>query len=259
MAVLAILFAACTVSFAQTGPAGTWRVDGVGQSLPWELVLKTDGTMPTGAVNSCASVQNAFPIYEGTSEGNKVSFKCMSGDGQRTITFAGTVGTDQIAFAWELQNQNPDPPFSADGTFGNSAPRRFTAKRIPDDDFTKRVNHPPVEQAATVTPGNEFAASVNLIHKGVKAEGRIFIPGGVRRVQSVSLVIGWGRGFDLYDDPKWRQLALTLQSGMLLARITPIDTEGRPVVNSADRGGVESVLALLPRLAQESLHPELSH
>src|SRR5712692_2104991 len=106
--VFAILFAACGLTFAQTGPTGTWRVEGVGTSFPWEVVLRVDGPRLIGAVSSCASIN--VEISEGTIDGNTITFKCTSGDGQRTITFTGRIGGDEIAFTWEKQVQEGGDP-----------------------------------------------------------------------------------------------------------------------------------------------------
>jgi alcohol dehydrogenase (cytochrome c) len=128
----AILLATCAPSFAQTGPTGTWRVEGAGPQFPWEAVLRADGSNLIGAVSSCASVTRAFEIFEGRIDGNTITFKCKSGDGQRTITLTGRINGDEIAFTWELQVQDGGNRAATDGMFGDSAPPRFAAKRVPD-------------------------------------------------------------------------------------------------------------------------------
>ena len=254
---LAILLAGCAPTYAQAGPTGTWRVE---STPPWEVVLRADGSRLTGAVNSCSSVQRYFEIFDGKVAENAITFKCTSGDRQRTITFVGRMTGDEIAFTWNLQNQNPDPQPLSDAVFGDSAPRQFTVRRVAGDAFTQRVNDE-LARAANTTRGMEFAASVNLRAKGVKVEGLIFLPAKVNRAQAVIVVIGWGRGFDVYQDSEWRKLSAVLQAGLLQARITPIDTEtqGGPFVNSADRGGGDGLLMLMERLAQESGHQELAN
>lgn len=141
---LVVLLAACAVTFAQSGPAGTWRVEGVGQSFPWELVLKTDGpSRLIGAVSSCASVQGAFEIFDGRTNLNSVTFKCRSGDGQRTITLTGALSGDVITFTWEKQVQEGGSPADTDQMFGATSPRGFTAKRAPDasDAVSEKADH----------------------------------------------------------------------------------------------------------------------
>jgi alcohol dehydrogenase (cytochrome c) len=132
--VFATLFATCALTFAQSGPAGTWRVEGVGAPFPWEAVLRADGSSRLiGAVSSCSSARRAFEIFEGKIAGNTIAFKCKSGDGQRTLTLTGRINGDEIAFAWALQVQEGGSPGDpADGIFGPSAPRQFTAKRASD-------------------------------------------------------------------------------------------------------------------------------
>ena len=130
----AILSATCALTYAQTGPVGTWKVEGVGVPFPWELVLRADGPNGlVGAVSSCASRQGAFEISEGEIAGNTITFKCKSGDGQRTVTLSGRIAGDEIAFRWQKQFPEggvPGPP--TDGLFGESAPPQFVAKRAPN-------------------------------------------------------------------------------------------------------------------------------
>ena len=132
----AIAFATCTLTYSQTGasgPTGTWQVEGEGATFRWEAVLRADGPNLIGAVSSCASITDAFEIFDGKIQGATVSFKCRSGDGQRTASLVGKLNGDQIDFTWELQVQDGGrPPNAADFMFGPSAPRRFIAKRVAD-------------------------------------------------------------------------------------------------------------------------------
>jgi hypothetical protein len=130
-----ILFATCGLTYSQSranGPTGTWRVEGDGTRFRWEAVLRADGPNLIGAVSSCNSITRAFEIFEGEVNGDTITFKCRSLDGQRTVTLNGRVEGDEIDFTWELQVQDGGNPGANDEMFGVSAPRRFTAKRVPD-------------------------------------------------------------------------------------------------------------------------------
>jgi alcohol dehydrogenase (cytochrome c) len=127
----AILFATCALTNSQSrvsGATGTWRVEGDGthSGLPWEAVLRADGTNLIGAVSSCSSITRAFPIFGGHSDGPTITFKCKSGDLLRTVSWTGKINGDEIDFTWEVQVQ--------EGTrdLEDWAPQRFTAKRVPD-------------------------------------------------------------------------------------------------------------------------------
>ena len=131
--ILAVMFLARTPILAQTGPTGTWIVEGAGQEFPWEAVLRADGpNRLLGAVSSCASVRRPIEIFDGNIQGNTISFKCKSVNRQRTVILTGKIRGDEIDFTWELRVAEGGSRGSADGPFGTSAPPRFTAKRAPD-------------------------------------------------------------------------------------------------------------------------------
>ncbi len=69
------------VPSAQTGVTGSWRSESV---LGWTLVLKADGPRLTGAVSGCSSSPN-LEIFDGRIDGNTVTFKCRSADGDRGL------------------------------------------------------------------------------------------------------------------------------------------------------------------------------
>lgn len=120
------------VTFVQTGAAGSWRVDGTAPGTSWTAVLRVDGPRLIGAVSTCSSNQGAFEISEGRVDGNTITFKCTSGDGQRTLTLTGEVASDEIAFTWEKQVREGGNPRDEDVLFGASALGRFIAKRVTD-------------------------------------------------------------------------------------------------------------------------------
>jgi alcohol dehydrogenase (cytochrome c) len=132
--VLAILFATCAPICAQTSVTGTWQAQTSPPGRTWTAVLRAYGGRVSGAVSSCASV-GASEIYEGTIDGNTATFKCTSGDGDRTLTFTGTINSDEIDFTWNLGVRAGGNARHFDAMFTGSAPPRFTATRIPDPAF----------------------------------------------------------------------------------------------------------------------------
>lgn len=148
----AIVFGACVLTqttAAQTGIAGRWHADSPSGST-LTLVLRVNGPKLTGASDSCAS--GPIPISEGNIDGNTITFKCKSLDGDRTLTLTGEVNGDEIAFEWELQVRDGGAyPAARNGLFGSFAPRRFIAKRIPDraDDLAELADRSSVGRAVT--------------------------------------------------------------------------------------------------------------
>ena len=259
---VAMLLATCASTFAQTGSTGTWRVEGVGAG-PWTLALRADGPRLTGKVSSCTSLP--VEIDEGRIAGNSLSFKCKSPDGDRVITFRGSINGDEIMLTWDKQVREGGAPFPALNSldvgdrnasdalrtgdrshdmFGASTPRQLTARRVPDG-------------------GVEFAAALNLPQKGMKVEGTLFVPPNVKRVRAVIVLLNsgfsWnGMGGSFYLDPQLRRLAETLEAGLYLPRITNIGPLHIDLLRNAALGGADGLISLLSRLAQESGHPEIA-
>lgn len=126
-----ILFATLPLTLtsqAQTGPTGTWRAESPTPGMPWTVVLRADGPRVYGAATSCASVGGAVEIFDGRIDGNAITFKCMSGNRERTVTLTGRINGDNIDFTWDIQG----PGASPNQMFGTLAPWRFTATRVPD-------------------------------------------------------------------------------------------------------------------------------
>ena len=246
---LAIQSVGCISSYAQTGPTGTWRVEGNGDAFPWAMVLQVEGSNLTGAVSSCSSNRGAIEVFEGKVDGDTITFKCKSLNQVRTMTFTGKINADEMALSWRKQVQAGGTPNAADDAlFGPSAPARITAKRVPDGELAG------LGPLAKFVPASEFAAAVNLPEKDFKVEGRLFLPKKVSHVRGVIVVIGWGLGFQVYDDPAWRKLTETLQLGLLRATLSHIAAgmNNGDLAAFADRGGADGLVILLQRLAQES-------
>src|SRR5688572_4221516 len=137
IAALIVLFAMTALS-AGSGRAqsdavtGTWRSDAV---RGWTLVLKADASRLTGAVSHCTPSPNV-EIFDGRIDGDEITFKCASADGQRTVTFRGRVGPHEIAFTWDLQVQPGGRPPGPMDRFAPPNPQQFNGPMPPK--FTMR-------------------------------------------------------------------------------------------------------------------------
>ena len=143
---VALFVCATTVLPAQTpvpGVRGT-RVSATGtwSSRPpvfLTLTLKADGATLSGAVSTCSTVPFVpSEIFDGRVDGNIITFKCRSVDGDRTVAFRGRIDRDEIAFTWELSVRDGGSPPELYDPFAPlpgrriQGPPRFTAKKAPD-------------------------------------------------------------------------------------------------------------------------------
>jgi hypothetical protein len=109
---------------AQTPFTGRWSIHFPG-ARGATIDARTDGHTVIGTV---ATGPNVTDIYEGRIEGNVVSFKVTSPDGDRSVTFTGILDGDEIAFTRSVEVRPGGAPGGV-GIFGLSAVREFTAKR----------------------------------------------------------------------------------------------------------------------------------
>ena len=246
--VLAILFATCAPTHAQTGVTGTWQVEGVGAPFPWQVVLRTDASRLTGMVSSCPRIGSE--ISEGHVDGNTITFTCRREDTFGTIAFTGKITGNEIAFTWKLQPGDAGA-LANNRVFGPSAPPRFTVKRVPDGDLAKSS-----DETASRVRGVEFAAAVNLPQKDMRVFGTLFLPQQVSLVRAVIVVLRWGNGSLFYPDPEVRRLVEATQSALLLADFATITN---PIHNAPRLDGADGLLMLLQRLAQESGRQEITN
>src|ERR1035437_3486764 len=100
----------------QDGITGTWKAEEVAFA-PWTFTLKTEGAKVTGTVSQGGSngtwtttLTGDTAIYDGAIDGNKVSFKCDSPDGARTIAFSGMMAGDSITFTRKVTVQPGGSP-----------------------------------------------------------------------------------------------------------------------------------------------------
>lgn len=113
-------------------------------------------------------------------------------------------------------------------------------------------------------PGSEFAAATNILSRGVKVEGRLFVPASAKRIRAITVLVDYGNTWRLYESVIWRKMAESTESALLLARISlvnvippdPYPTE-RWVTRVASLGGSDGLLTVMQQLATESGHPEL--
>lgn len=121
------------VTSAQAVLEGTWRVERPGAM--WTAVLRLDGARVIGAVSSCAS-NGAVEISEGSVDRDTATFKCTSGDGDRTLAFTARIEGDVLVLSWTKEIRDGGFPREGDRIFGVSAPETFTARRVaPATDF----------------------------------------------------------------------------------------------------------------------------
>ena len=126
------LMASLAIVGAQSDITGRWRIDPPstnGQDVIFDLTVEGNhvtGTVGQGILD--VPVVTAA-IYDGRREANAVTFKARSPDGDRSITFTGTVHGDQIAFTRVVDVQ-PGGRRGGLGIFGVGGPPRFTVKRV---------------------------------------------------------------------------------------------------------------------------------
>jgi len=121
----ALLFVAVE-GFGQNEITGRWQTMNVPNG-PWIIDLQVNGTQVTGNVRQGATGE-PVAIYFGSIEGNKVRFKVNSPDGDRIVTFTGTITRAQIGFARAVDIR-PGGARGDTGIFGANAVSYFAATR----------------------------------------------------------------------------------------------------------------------------------
>jgi hypothetical protein len=121
---------------ATTGPAGRWQTTGL-PSTPWTFEFTVSGTSLTGTVQQAPAPSSAVSIAGGKINGTTISFKVLSPDAERTISFTGRVNGNEISFVREI---TPLPGGTRGGTdlFGGGAPLQFVATRVASTRFNFR-------------------------------------------------------------------------------------------------------------------------
>ena len=109
----------------ETAFAGMWEADFPGLGQPFAVQLSVQGAQVTGTLRAGAQT---LQIYEGAVNGNTITFKLNSPDGQREIALTGVLNGDEIAFTREVRVRQGGAP-GGQGFFGARGPRGFTARR----------------------------------------------------------------------------------------------------------------------------------
>jgi hypothetical protein len=128
-----------------TGFAGFWTFD-----VPGQLVL----TVEAGAVKGeLIQGPNKMPLADATISGDSITFTVKSPDGDRTVTFTGTLRGDEITFARKTVVREGGNPGGA-GIVGANGPPEVVAKRAkPDEDvWSGMVRNAPTPRNATPNP-----------------------------------------------------------------------------------------------------------
>lgn len=123
--IVTLAFVITAANEAQTVFAGRWEAEFPHAPEMYTVDLQTDGTNLTGTI---ATPTQKVQIYEGMIDGDTMTFKIKSPDGQRMITFTGKVAGDEITFTRDVEVRaggNPGGP----GIFGALGARTFAAKR----------------------------------------------------------------------------------------------------------------------------------
>jgi imidazolonepropionase-like amidohydrolase len=108
--------------------AGTWETDVQGQA---SVDLKVDGTKLTGTAKAFVKpgFAQTLEVFDGRIDGNTMTFKVKSPDGDRTITFTGTVAGNEIDFTRDVEVVAGGFP-GGQGLFGVGGAPRFSARRV---------------------------------------------------------------------------------------------------------------------------------
>jgi hypothetical protein len=126
IAIVWLLFTLQTAS--PTDISGRWQATGVPNG-PWILELETQGNRVSGNVRQGGPTGDPFPIYFGSIDGNQVTFKVNSPDGDRIITFSGKITRAEIGFA-RLVELRPGGVRGDTGILGGNAVSYFAARKV---------------------------------------------------------------------------------------------------------------------------------
>jgi hypothetical protein len=113
-------------ALAQVDISGRWQTTGVPNG-PWIIDLQVSGNKVTGSVREGADGM-PVPIYFGSIEGNALTFKVTSPDGDRVITFNGKITRAELGFGRQVEVR-PGGDRGNTGIFGGNAVTNFSARR----------------------------------------------------------------------------------------------------------------------------------
>jgi hypothetical protein len=104
--------------------AGTWRANLDRGQTAMTVNLRLEGNRVSGEMVFAQTVT----VQSGTVAGDRISFTVPSPNGQRIITFTGTLNGDEIAFVRTVQVKEGGAP-GFRGLFGVGGPPTFVAVR----------------------------------------------------------------------------------------------------------------------------------
>jgi len=122
-----ILAATAVLILVQADISGRWQTTGVPNG-PWIIELQVNGNKVSGNVRQGAEGM-PVPIYFGSVEGNAITFKVTSPDGDRIITFNGKITRAEIGFGRQVAVR-PGGARGDTGIFGGNAVLNFSARRM---------------------------------------------------------------------------------------------------------------------------------
>jgi hypothetical protein len=127
--VLPFMLALALQASAQADISGKWQyTNGSGPNTTWAFDLQVSGNKVTGTVSQTGGKEESAPIYFGSIEGNSLSFKVTSPDGDRIITFIGKITPVDIGFQ-RVVEVRPGGSRGDVNVFGDKALLNFTATR----------------------------------------------------------------------------------------------------------------------------------
>jgi hypothetical protein len=132
LAMFAYLVVVGTTVGAQSDVTGEWRIDpppADGQQVIFDLALEGARVIGTVRYRVLDVPVGAVPISEGRIEADSLTFKARSPDGDRTVTFTGTLQGDQITLRRDVEVR-PGGRRGGLGIFGVGGPPRFVLKRV---------------------------------------------------------------------------------------------------------------------------------
>lgn len=143
--VLSLVAIVSLLAHGQSRISGTWQAE-IQPNAFWTVELRSEGTRLTGSVGISG---DQVEITDGRIDGNTVSFTVETPDGDRTITFSGTIMGNDIAFTRDVQVRQGGF-MGQPGILGVSGPRTFTLTRVPDGQAPKKGRGAPYPSQLTV-------------------------------------------------------------------------------------------------------------
>jgi hypothetical protein len=145
-----MLFVAVVPAIAQApaaNMAGTWEVE----DTPFSIILAVKDGAVTGQVVQGA---NKIAITDAVITGDTVSFKAMSPDGARTVTFTGKLDGNVMLFTREVQLAREGAPGGGAGLMGLNGPPEFRTRRASAESevWTGTIRNAPTQRNQNPNP-----------------------------------------------------------------------------------------------------------